>query len=162
MDLDICDDEEDNLIGHDSDGSESVFEEVIDVHDDEDGAENDGGDDNGEDDDGEPSCDDEDTDEELFEDNGQFDDAVINMEEINVNDSSQRDDQHPHGRNNPHRQSVAARSPTSRAGAAPSPIELAAQKKDRKHAYLRAAMQLLESQYPDSSRRDAAYMAGGT
>jgi len=153
MDLDMCDDEEENpTMEHDSDGSDSVFEEVIDIHEDGDGAMNDG-DDNGEDDDGEGSCDDEDTDEELFEGNGQFDDAVINMEEINVNDSSQREDQHPHSRNNPHRQSVAARSPTSRAGAAPSPVELAAQKKDREHAYLRAAMQLLESQYPDSSRK---------
>ena len=159
MDVNMCDDEEDNPIDHDSDGSESVFEEVIDVHEDGDG---DGGDDNGDDDDddGDGSCDDEDTDEELFEDNGQFDDAVINMEEINVNDSSQRDDQHPHSRNNPHRQSVAARSPTSRAGTTLSPIELAAQKKDREHAYLRAAMQLLESQYPESSRKVATLVDG--
>jgi hypothetical protein len=163
IDVDMDDDDEENgLEGHGgSDGSDSEFEEVIDIVEaGDDAIHDDGGDDNGEDDDIEGSCDDEDTDEELFEDNGQFDDAVINMEEINVNASSQREDHHTHSRNNPHRQSVAARSPTSRTGTALSLIELASQKRDREHAYLRAAMQLLESQYPAASREGKDVVVG--
>ena len=168
MDIDIHDDDDDDdnddddnpLNEHgESDGSDSEFEEVVDIADAEDDAVNNNGNNNGDGDDGEGSVEDEDTDEELFEDNGQFDDAVINMEEININASSHREDQLTQSRNNPHRQSVAARSP-SRAGAAPSPIEASAQKKDREHAYLQAAMQLLESQYPEASKKGTAFVGG--
>ena len=151
---DMSNDEEDNImVEHNgSENSDSEFEEIIEIQDGDDEVMNDGDDDNG-DDDGDRSCDDEESDEELFEDNGQFDDAVINLDEINVNSSSQRDEQHTHSRNNPHRQSV--RSATSRVGTTPSPMEVASDKKDREHAFLRAAMELLESQYPDSLRKES-------
>jgi len=123
----------------------------------EDDDDDDDEDDNGDDDDEDGNNYEEETDEdEAFDDAGQFDDAVINLDEINVASSSGGN--HQHRERNPHRHSVAAagsRSPASRlstaggGGGGPSPVELALKKREREQAYLRAAMQVVAAQYPE-------------
>ncbi len=108
-------------------------------------------------------------DEETDDDTSQFDDAVINLEDINLTTSSgitryEYSHQGHHPVRNPHRQSFSRIPASSHHGSGSSlshdikgnsgssmfdsPMSAALMKRDREQAYVRAAMSILSAQYP--------------
>ncbi|KAL7467259.1 hypothetical protein ACHAXS_007506 [Conticribra weissflogii] len=148
-------DEEDGEVCDDDDESD------YDDHDKEGGEARDAG---GDDDDDDGSCDDDDDDDDHHddeksdsepEDNGQFDDAIIVLDEVaNV---AAANSTAPTSANNPHRQSSAStsRNAGGRSGSASrvygSGPSNQFDKKEREQAYIFAAMQILGAQYPDTT-----------
>ncbi|KAL9178367.1 hypothetical protein ACHAXT_000014 [Thalassiosira profunda] len=141
------DDEED-----DDDDSEAsvVDDEVVDV----DGRRVDGGDDD--DVAEEPDDDDSEAAEEREDDPaGQFDDAVIDLDELRAHHGAAGggagSPPHSSRGNNPHRASLARRTSAGGAGGSggASPAVAAAKKRERERAYLRAAMAVLAAQHPE-------------
>jgi len=180
--VEVHDEDDDDEEHSDEDSeAESAFDEVHhadlnnadndDNHDDEDeNNEHDNDDDDsdpsGEEEDEENNFDEETDDDECEEtyDTSQFDDAVINLDDINITlgSTASRDDRHHHHQSsggNPHRHSLG-RSPSSRqasggsssgnnsGGAGPTPMEVALKKREREQAFLCAAMSILAAQYP--------------
>ena len=155
MDDDEANDDNNN---HDDDVSvdsdaESAMEDIVDIDGNNPGCV--GNSDNHDDEDSENDEYNEETDEDAY-DTSQFDDAVINLDEIDpLPDTTHQHQSHGHSQRNPHRHSTS-RNPTvsrmnsggSSAETSSSPLELALKKREREQAFLCAAMSILEAQYP--------------